>query len=292
MQEDDDKLEVSLDDSSDEQRGSEDRGDEVALSAQDEGEGDQGQGEAGGAKAEDETEGNHGVPLKRFQEINDERKALREEIAAMREELATMKNVGKPQEQEKEPPFDFELKEREFLDSLLEGEHDKAMALRAEIRQAEMIHARDVAANAARETYRAARDQELLTHEATAAVEKYPFLGDGGNQAAIEEVREWRDFYITRGQPPHTALRKAVERIAPLYESHDTERKPESTAIDRAREARARGADAAQRQPPKIRGGVGARGMPLERQVEKMSDEEFEKLPAEDKRRARGDFAA
>ena len=61
---------------------------------------------------------------------------------------------------------------------------------------------------------------------------------------------------------------------------------------DRAQEAKLRGAEAANRQPPRLRAGTGSRGLGAEPPIGELSEEQFEKLSAEDKRRARGDYAA
>ena len=279
----------------------EDRGDELAEEAIPEPEEE---AEPEPEAEEVEAPAGKGVPLGRFQEINDERKALREEVAAIRAELAALKGpppapAPAPEPAAAEPaPFDFDAQGAAYTEALLDGEHERARAILQAIHQAQLREAQAVAAKAAQEAFAAAREEERVAAEASAAVQQYPFLADGGDAAAIAETREWWDFYKTRGEPAHLALRKAVERVGPLFAKKP---EPESLAEpapeppkapDRAQEAKLRGAEAANRQPPRLRAGTGSRGLGAEPPIGELSEEQFEKLSAEDKRRARGDYAA
>ena len=277
----------------------EDRGDELAEEAIPELE-EEAEPEPEAGEVEARAGKGAGVPLGRFQEINDERKALREEVAAIRAELAALKgppSAPVPEEAPAEPaPFDFDARQAAYLDAVLDGEHERARAIQEEIRQAVMREAQAVAARTAQEAFAAAREEERVAAEASAAVQQYPFLADGGDPQAIAETREWWDFYKGRGEPAHLALRKAVERVGPLFSKKP---EPESEPVvdppkppDRAQEAKLRGAEAANRQPPRLRAGTGSRGLGAEPPIGELSEEQFEKLSAEDKRRARGDYAA
>lgn len=290
----------------DEQKTPEDRGDELPEEAAPEPEPEE---EAESEPEAEEVEASPGkgagVPLGRFQEINDERKALREEVAAIRAELAALKApppapaAPAPETAPAEPaPFDFDAQGAAYTEALLDGEHERARAILHAIHQAQLREAQAVAAKAAQEAFAAAREEERVAAEASAAVRQYPFLADGGDAQAIAETREWWDFYKTRGEPAHLALRKAVERVGPLFAKQaEPEPAPEPVAEppkppDRAQEAKLRGAEAANRQPPRLRAGTGSRGLSVDQQISELSEEQFEKLSAEDKRRARGDYAA
>lgn len=287
----------------DEQKTPEDRGDELPEEAAPEPEPEE---EAEPEPEAEEVEASPGkgagVPLGRFQEINDERKALREEVAAIRAELAALKAPPPAPALEPAPaepaPFDVDAQEAAFVEAMLDGEHERARAIRQAVHQAVVREAQAAAVKAAQDAFAAAREEERVAAEASAAVQQYPFLADGGDAAAIAETREWWDFYKGRGEPAHLALRKAVERVGPLFAK---KAEPEPVAEpapepakppDRAQEAKLRGAEAASRQPPRLRAGTGSRGMSLEQAIGELSEEQFEKLSAEDKRRARGDYAA
>lgn len=285
--------------SEDAEQAPEDRGDELAEEVVPEAEPEESEPEP---EAEEvEAPAGKGVPLGRFQEINDERKALREEVAAIRAELAALKAPA-PAAPASEPApaepaaFDFDAQGAAYTEALLDGEHERARAILQAIHQAQLREAQAVAAKAAQEAFAAAREEERVAAEASAAVQQYPFLADGGDPAAIAETREWWDFYKGRGEPAHLALRKAVERVGPLFAKKaepEPEPAPEPPKVpDRAQEAKLRGAEAANRQPPRLRAGTGSRGLGAEPPIGELSEEQFEKLSAEDKRRARGDYAA
>lgn len=288
----------------DAQQAPEDRGDELAEEVVPEGEPEeQAEPEPEAEEVEAPAGKGAGVPLGRFQEINDERKALREEVAAIRAELAALKAPAPaapaPEPAPAEPaPFDFDAQGAAYTEALLDGEHERARAILQAIHQAQLREAQAVAAKAAQEAFAAAREEERVAAEASAAVQQYPFLADGGDAQAIAETREWWDFYKGRGEPAHLALRKAVERVGPLFAKKAepepvAEPAPEpAKAPDRAQEAKVRGAEAANRQPPRLRVGTGSRGLGAEPPIGELSEEQFEKLSAEDKRRARGDYAA
>ena len=283
----------------DAQQAPEDRGDELPEEVVPEPE-EEAEPESEAGEVEAPAGKGAGVPLGRFQEINDERKALREEVAAIRAELAALKGpppAPVPEPAPAEPaPFDFDAQGAAYTEALLDGEHERARAILQAIHQAQLREAQAVAAKAAQEAFAAAREEERVAAEASAAVQQYPFLADGGDPAAIAETREWWDFYKGRGEPAHLALRKAVERVGPLFAKKaepEPEPAPEPPKVpDRAQEAKLRGAEAANRQPPRLRAGTGSRGLGAEPPIGELSEEQFEKLSAEDKRRARGDYAA
>lgn len=115
------------------------------------------------------------------------------------------------------------------------------------------------------------------------------------DRAAIDEVVEYRDFLVaSKGIAPHTALRQAAERIAKANgwerqgESTDPAAKPDKDG--RTASQLKANAVAANRQPPTLNVGVGNRTTSVSaRDVEGMSEDEFERLPEAEKRRLRGD---
>lgn len=252
------------------------------------------------------------VPHARFHEVN-ERAKLAEQVAQeerearirLEERLAILQGGGQqPKKEERQPAFDFDAKEDAYTEALMEGDSAKAREIRKEIRAAERAEIEaEVSQRTEGKLAQQAATQQFMD-EAERVIEKYPFLADGKGQntEAVAEVKEWRDFYISKGDPAHTALRKAAAKVGPLYaeddgEDDDGEDKPQKKlslvelrkqkqAQDRIRNAKAGG-----QQPPAVKGGMGERGRNRSLAVEDLTDEEFDKLSPAEKAELRGDKA-
>jgi hypothetical protein len=99
---------------------------------------------------------------------------------------------------------------------------------------------------------------------------------------------EWRDYYASKGMRADVALQKAVDKIAPMYAPKKEEPAPEPKVDPRGKEAIQRNALAAAAQPMQLNG-VGERASKARYDVSKMTEEEFDALPASEKKRLRGD---
>jgi len=299
---DDEELEVTTTtDDDDDPIPGEDRGDELTQEQQP-------QGQRGGSTVPEM------IPKNRFDEAlrkhDTEREArirAEERARILEEQIAGQQKpgAGKQGDPDTSPEFDFDAKEEEYANLLMEGDTKAAAAVRREIntelrRQAE----------ADAEKY---ADQRILAREAerdfkaavTESYEKYPFLdskSEARNADAIGDVVEWRDLYISKGDTPAQALRKAVAKVGPIYETQagdgdggeqqSTEQQLQQKLKARRAAALRRNAEAAANQPPPTgdmgagnRGGKG--GMKVD--VATMSEEDFEKLPESEKKRLRGD---
>ena len=298
-EEDDDDL---VDDP-DEDDGDEDRGDEVDPSIADEDEPapDEESSEepdlellaelAGEGKAKM-------VPHARFNEVNETLKHERAERLRLEEELARArgqqpaaqadKSEAKPEE------YDFAEAEDRYMDALLDGDKAAAAAIRNEIRAAEQRRFAEQSALTAKQ----AADEELRRRDAAeeqtaagkvlaAALAKYPFLdheSDAADADAIEDVIARRDLYMRQGMPFAKALATAVEKVGPRYAPQDAPAKSTRTAtteqIKRNLER--------ERRIPAAMPGVGERGKDIDYAA--LSEDEFDALSEQDKRKARGDF--
>lgn len=248
------------------------------------------------------------VPHARFNEVNEERKRL----LAILEKQQQGGGAAAPKKGEEEPAFDLKAKIKERNKLLLEGKEDEAAELDAEI----LTHQQKVATASARAEAAQAREAERLDEVAEAAIAEYPFLNPQSkkhNAEALEEVQAMRDLYIRKGDKPHVALQKAVERVCPRYEEEREERggkrdrddgggKPKQKGKDGESEGDGkkpkkdvksllRRAAAAARTPPNTRdAGAGNRERnAADVDPADMDDDEYDALPESEKRRMRGD---
>ena len=133
----------------------------------------------------------------------------------------------------------------------------------------------------------AAEEQAVAGRVLAAALAKYPFLdheSDAADADAIEDVIARRDLYMRQGMPFAKALAAAVEKVGPRYAPQDAPAKSTRTAtteqIKRNLER--------ERRIPAAMPGVGERGKDIDYAA--LSEDEFDALSEQDKRKARGDF--
>lgn len=241
-----------------------------------------------------------GIPKPRFDEVNEKRIRAEERARLAEEELARLRGDKKADKADDKPAFDYDAKEEAYMDALMEGDKDAAKKLRREIdeaRRAEFEEAATTKAEARMLQRQAATD---LNAAAQAVIEEFPFLDSKSvkaNKAAIAEVVEWRDFYISKGHGAADALLKAAEKVGPGYkprkasEGEDEDDAPKAkTKLDELRAMRLRkNAAAANRQPARLEGGVGNRGTGGKLNVEEMDEDAFASLTEKEKARMRGD---
>lgn len=229
------------------------------------------------------------IPLARFNEVNER---LREERAARLEMEARLRALETP----KPPAFDPAQAERDYLDALAEGDKDRASTAWAKIRAHERRAQEEAIAARMTAELEKHRAQTALEMTAEALTEKYPFLDpahETADEKAIAEVVEWRDYYhLARKMPLHAALKEAVKRVVPAYT-----KAPVTTiagGIDRTQTQRLANAKAAAQMPPSTgQAGIGERATRAARvDVGKMTDAEFDALPAAERAKLRGDAAA
>lgn len=253
------------------------------------------------ADPEAEHEAPRMIPKGRFDEVNEERKALAAQLAHANAALAALATGGKApaaKEAAEDPPaFDLKAAMRERLQALASGDDDRALELDEAIQQ----HTLAQATENARRQYEAAQatmtqQQQAAALKATAAelTALYPQLdvkSADADQDAIDFVVARRDRLMAEGKPAHEALRLAVTVAAKRFGFDGDESAPTKSDPVAARllAARQRNAAAAAAQPPEL-GGKGNRATQVARlDVEKMTDEEFAALPEAEKKRLRGD---
>ena len=239
------------------------------------------------------------IPKSRFDEVIAERNAERERSAELERRIQALEASNKPKEAEapKVEVKDVDALELEYANLMLEGEVEKAVKLRGQI-NAEIRRQAEDAADQRAAQREAAQTQKAITNELQATanqIEKdYPYLSTEEGEMVVPQITALRDAYIAKGMKPAEALRKAADFIAPRFDpdpkqDDKDEEKPEAKKDTRAAAAIARGIKDSAAQPPQM-SGVGNRSMDtVKRDVNGMSEEEFDALPESEKRKMRGD---
>ncbi|WP_083272555.1 MULTISPECIES: hypothetical protein [Pseudomonadaceae] len=311
----------SIEEEEEEEEGAEDRGDEVDPDLppeEDEGleleEDDQGDNEQDadpdGDGQDDEldedalakiagTGRSATVPHARFNEVNESLKEERKRRLELEEELARTRGAvpAKREEDPKPTAFDYDEAEDRYNQAILEGDADAAKAIRREIRAAERKEIEEAAQQRADALYQQ-RAQEAAQRQQQAALpgvlkesyEKFPFLdyeGSAPNMEAIEDVIALRNHYMANGEPIARALARAVAKVGPRYAEPVSDDKTPKKGVTLTTEQIDRNLKRERATPP-LTPGVGERGASVD--VANMSEEDFAKLSAEDKKRERGDY--
>lgn len=248
------------------------------------------------AKAEPEPETEHQAPMipkARFDEVNTRRKALAEENERLKAELAVRTQAPEPSAPPA-PAYDFAAKEKEYMEAVLDGDTDKALAIRGEIRQAEFQQITlQVQQSVPRPDEVVALSQQQVAQqsaleEVNAAYPVFDPTADNFDADLTEEaVAIAKGFIEFRGMDFPSAIRKAADQVARLNGI------AASTAASAAPKAPtpkdvASKIERATQQPPT----APVSQVPEEptTDVMNLTEEEFEKLPAATKARLRGDF--
>lgn len=252
-----------------------------------------------------ESKGSAHIPKARFDEVLTQRNAERERAAAQearaaeleRQLAAFQQQTTKPPESKPEP-VDINKLETEYANLMMAGDVADAVKLRGQINEAIRIEA-EAAAERRMEAREQAREHKAmaseLQRESAAILEAYAYLDTPDGEVALDLIVAQRDRYMAQGIPAAQALRKAADLIAPKFAPDDGEKpepKADTTELKedtRKKAAIQRGIKDSELQPPNMTG-VGNRAMEtINRDVSKMSEEEFEALPESVKAKMRGD---
>lgn len=230
------------------------------------------------------------VPKSRLDEVLAKNKAMQKKLNEAQEaEQQAVQNA---------PEYDFDTKEVEYQDLMLNGESEKAVALRTEIRNAEKEQFMFEVQAKMGQTVQQSNEMTALNAKANEIAETFPVLDE--NHASFDaelqnEVIELRDAFTSQGYTLADALAKATEytlaaKKPELLQSLDSVAvKPIEKALQEKQQTANinKKLEAADAQPPAMKG---------ESKTEKkidltvLSSEEFDALPAETLRRMRGDF--
>lgn len=248
------------------------------------------------------------IPYDRFKEVNDKKKAAEAEAEQLRAKLAAFEKGQPPAPTPAAPTppaYDFAAKEEEYGQLLLDGRTQDAAKLRAEI-NGELVKqiTTEVTTKATQQTA-ATISQADVTKSIDALANdfsiKYPALDDASpdyNDEAVEQAKVLYAGYTgVRGMDPVSAFKKAVQDVVKLYDLKDASAPPPApapapTPPPAPRKPVKEAVAAAAAQPPATVGTGSANGTAGVNHIEvnNLTDEQFDALPAATKARLRGDF--
>lgn len=311
----DDQADGDQDRDGGEEEGQGDDAGEGDESGKDDGKGQvQAQGKGDGEQ-DDEHREEDPVPAARFREVIKQRNEVRDQIRAIQEQnkvlLQTLETVqksgGKTQDgqqgQQKAQgdqgadrfkDFNFSEKMSAYNDAVIDGDDKAAKELFSEILdyQNHMTEQRVVATiqnfNRTKETEANRSLAVEIVNRHSDELEAEPDLAD--------DMAYYRARYERQGMPIKEALLAAEKKVfgeakaSAADDDGDDAGRGEDVRDKRKRQAIERNAVAAQNQPPLPTGGRGQRARTMPKNALEMSDDEFDKLPEEERRKLRGDF--
>lgn len=226
------------------------------------------------------------IPKSRFDAVNERRKAAEARLAEYeRQQQAAAAPAAE---------YDFDAKEREFIEATLDGETDKALAIRREIREAEQAAWRAQVEEASSRTREATKAEIELNETIAELQNRYPvFNGDaeGFNEELTREALDLFEGFKFKGHKPSVAMRKAVRYVVAAngLENLTTELVDpvESKSQQATPQQVQKKLDLATQQPPDP---TGTAAPPPPTNLMDMTDAEFDALSEAELRKYRGDL--
>ena len=234
------------------------------------------------------------VPKSRLDEVLAKQKALQKQLDDMNKQKAAEEKATAPE------AYDFDEKEVEYQNLVLDGETQKAVALRREMRAAEKAEIEFELREEVTQTVKQDREMSALHKAAMAMQEAYPIFdanSESYDEELTNEVVELRNAFISNGYDVVDALSKAakfVVRDNGLDIEEEATTKPSiGQPVDEVAKKRkevSRKLKAAQAQPPELPGESAANFGEKSTEVANMTEEEFNALPEATLKRLRGDI--
>ena len=238
----------------------------------------------------------HMVPKSRLDEVLAKQKALQKQ-------LDDLKKAQQPAE-DAPAAYDFSVKEVEYQNLLLDGESEKAAALRQEIRAAERTQMEYELTQKVTQTV-AQNQQATALQQAAAELEtNFPVFDQNSteyNAEYTQETIELRDAFIMQGFDAVDALSKAARFVVKSYDldsspglatgTLDGTVAPKAQSVDEVAKKRAevgKKLKAAKAQPPELPGESSAARGEKGLDLQSMTESEFNALPEGTLRRIRG----
>jgi len=239
------------------------------------------------------TKGNHMIPKARLDEVLDKLKASQKELEDMK--LAQTPPPDAPE------AYDFDAKEAEYMNLVLDGQQKEAVSLRQQIRTAEKTQLEWEMSQKMAETVSFNQTATTLQRAASELEATFPVFDKTSDQYSEEmtqEVIELRDAFIIKGEDPVNALSKAAAFVVKSNEMISAEEQPalaDSQAPKVDEVAKKRGEvtkklSQAKAQPPELPGESSSSRGEKPINLANMSEEEFNALPAATLKRLRGDL--
>ena len=233
------------------------------------------------------------VPKSRLDEVLAKQKALQKQL----DEL----NQAKTEAASEAPEYDFASKEAEYQQLVLDGETEKATALRNEIRTAEKEQIMFEVQQSTTQNIQQSTEVQAIQAKAVELEAKYPIFDVNSAEHdadVLKEALELRDAFMAQGYEGPYALERAVNTTLTMHKPEllevETVKTPDPKVAEINKKQQAakvtKKIEASQSQPPSMKGeGASSRGdKPVD--LTKLSQKEFDALPEETLRRLRGDF--
>ena len=233
------------------------------------------------------------VPKARLDEVLAKQKALQKQLDEI--------NAANEKAEEAPESYDFDAKEVEYQNMVLDGETEKAVALRREIRKAERDTLEYEMRQEMSQTVNQDRQMTALQQAANAMEAAYPVFdrnSDDFNEDMTNEVVELRDAFIMKGYEAVDALSKAAKYVV---KDHDLDQVQESAPslagkaqksdeLAKKRSQVSKKLKAAEAQPPELPGESSSNHGEKALDLSTMTEEEFDALPEATLKRLRGDI--
>ena len=232
------------------------------------------------------------VPKSRLDEVLAKQKALQKQIDEM--------NQVKIESVTESPEYDFATKELEYQQLVLDGEGEKATALRTEIRNAEKQQIMFEVQQTTTQNIQESTEVQAIQARAAELEKQYPIFDVNSAEHdpdVLKEALELRDAFMTQGYDGPYALERAVNttltlKKPELLQTEAPKVDPKVAELNKKKQTAKVSAkiEASQQQPPAMKGeGAAQRGdKPID--LNKLSEKEFQALPDETLKRLRGDF--
>jgi hypothetical protein len=234
------------------------------------------------------------VPKSRLDEVLAKQKALQKQLDDMRAQQQPVEDAPEA--------YDFDSKEIEYQNFLLDGEASKAAALRQEMRKAEREQLAYEMRQEMAEKVSQNQQATALQQAANDLEANFPIFNQNAAEYDAEitqEVIELRDAFIIQGFGAVDALSKAANFA---IKSHGLEAAatlnapsaPKAKSVDEVAKKRAevsKKLKAAESQPPELPGESSANRGEKPIDVSSMTEDEFNALPEATLKRLRGDIA-
>ena len=230
------------------------------------------------------------IPKSRLDEVLTQNKALKKRI----------EQSEKAQKEVEETPetYDFDTKETDYMNAVLDGDQEKAKTIRKEIRQAERSHIESELAQNIEQKVTRSSTETAIQDAAHAIEEAFPIFDTSSpefNEDLTTEVNKYMTGFIQSGQNPVEALEEATTYVLSKHDMIDntSEAVPVLGNTDKTAKKKAeisKKLKAAESQPPDLPGESSANKGEQPFDVNTMTEEEFDALPAATLKRIRGDI--
>ena len=235
------------------------------------------------------------VPKSRLDEVLAKNKKMQKQIDEIQQKEAEAAAEA--------PVYDFDTKEQQYQQLVLDGATEEATKLRNEIRSAEKEQLMFEMKQQMGQTVQQDRATQELQNKAAEIANTIDIFNEESasfNEELTKEVAELRDAFIIQGYEPADSLARATEytlaakhpellrgeaEVATVktQQNKDIAKKRQTTTVQKKLAA-------SKSQPPTMKGeGTSKRGVTATN-VNTLSDDEFSALPEETLRRLRGDF--